>query len=311
MRMGDNSYVIGARSRWRMGSVGASRRAAKSDRNGRRDKSVAARGTTILNRRMDDRAVEELPDHARRNREVWDSYLSAEFSARARRQWAADPHWGIWAVPQTDLAVLPPELAGKDVIELGCGTAYVCAWVARAGGRPVGIDNSERQLAAAQAMQDEFDIRFPLLHGNAEQVPYPDASFDVAISEHGAAAWCDPYRWIPEAARLLRPGGELIFIRNSDLLTLCAPDAGPAGNTLRRTQFGLSRVDDSGGAVTFHLPHGPLIRLLRECGFVVEDLLEIQPGPDASTEFDYVALDWARSWPSEEVWKARKMQPSR
>jgi hypothetical protein len=63
----------------------------------------------------------------------------------------------------------------------------VSAWVARAGARPVGIDNSEQQLAAARAMQDEFNIHFPLLHGNAEEVPYPDATFDLAISEHGAA----------------------------------------------------------------------------------------------------------------------------
>ncbi|GAA2755500.1 class I SAM-dependent methyltransferase [Actinopolymorpha rutila] len=187
---------------------------------------------------MGKRAAEELPEHVRRNREVWDAVLSEGFAARAREQWAADPHWGLWATPQTDLPVLPADLAGKDVIELGCGTGYVSSWVARAGGRPVGIDNSAKQLAAARAMQEEFGIGFPLLHGNAEQVPYPDASFDVAISEYGAAVWCDPYRWIPEAARLLRPGGELVFMRNSDLLMLCLPDDGPAGTRLHRPQFG-------------------------------------------------------------------------
>lgn len=249
----------------------------------------------------------EIPEHVRRNRELWDTGLSAGFAARARRQWTAAPHWGIWAVPQAELPVLPADLAGKDVIELGCGTAYVSSWVARAGGRPVGVDNSAQQLATARAMQDEFGLHFPLLHGNAEQVPYPDASFDVAVSEHGAAGWCDPYRWIPEAARLLRPGGELIFVRNSDLLTLCSDGAGPAGRGLHRTQFGLSRIDDEGGAVIFQLPHGPLIRLLRESGLVVEDLLEVRPGPDAVTDFDYVDLEWARRWPSEEVWKARRV----
>ena len=254
---------------------------------------------------MDDRIAGELPDHVRRNRTVWDSGLSAGFAARARRQWAADPHWGIWAVPQTELAVLPADLVGKDVIDLGCGTGYLSAWIARAGGRPVGIDNSEQQLATARAMQDEFDVHFPLLHGNAEQVPFPDASFDLAISEHGAVAWCDPYVWIPEAARLLRPGGELIFMRNSDLLTLCMPDAGPAETSLRRDQFGLARIEDADGAVIFHLPHGPMIRLLRRCGFVVEELLEVEPGQGAATVFDYVDIDWARRWPSEEVWRVR------
>ena len=73
--------------------------------------------------------------------------------------------------------------------------------------------------------------QFPLVHGNAERVPYPDASFDLAISEYGAAIWCDPYAWIPEAARLLRPGGRLVFLGNHTLLQLCALDTsgGAAG----------------------------------------------------------------------------------
>jgi SAM-dependent methyltransferase len=270
------------------------------------DKPVAVSGHHDWVGRMENRGTDELPEHVRRNRNVWDTSLSAGFVARARKQWVADPHWGIWAVPQTDLAVLPCDLDGKDVIELGCGTAYICSWIARTGGRPVGIDNSEKQLAVARAMQDEFNIHFPLLHGNAEQVPCPDASFDLAISEHGAASWCDPYKWIPEAARLLRPGGELIFMRNSDLLTLCLPDDGPADTTLCRPQFGLARIDHASGAVNFHLPHAPMIRLLRECGFAVEDLLEVQPAKNAPTDFDYVDLEWARRWPTEEVWRARR-----
>lgn len=256
---------------------------------------------------MGDQPADELPEHVRRNREAWDTGISTFFAGRARAQWAAEPHWGVWAIPQKELPVLPADLAGKDLIELGCGTAYVSAWAARAGARPVGIDNSERQLATARANQDEFDIHFPLLHGNAEQVPLPDASFDVAISEHGASAWCDPYRWIPEAARLLRPGGELVFMRSSDLLTLCTPEEGPAGDTLLRPQLGMSRIAEDEGGVNFALPHGPMIRLLRECGFVVEDLIEVYPGENASTDFDYVELEWARQWPSEEVWKARRV----
>jgi SAM-dependent methyltransferase len=154
-------------------------------------------------------------------------------------------------------------------------------------------------------MQAEFNLDFPLLQGNAEQVPYPDASFDVAISEHGAVAWCDPYLWIPEAARLLRPGGELIFMRDSDLLTTCMPSDGPGGMTLRRPQFGPIQIEYASGAVSFHLTHGPMIRLLRDCGFVVEALLEVRPRENSPSDFDYVTLDWARQWPAEEVWKAR------
>ena len=90
--------------------------------------------------------------------------------------------------------MFPDNLAGKDVIELGCGTAYVSSWLARRGARVVGIDNSEQQLATARRLQREHGFDFPLVHGNAEAVPYPDTSFDFAISEYGACLWAGPIR---------------------------------------------------------------------------------------------------------------------
>src|SRR4051794_40385986 len=110
----------------------------------------------------------ELSEHARRNRELWDSRLTVGFSARARAQWAAGPRWGLWEIPGDQLPVFPADLGGRDLVELGCGTAYVCAWAARLGARPVGVDNSERQLATARAMQEEFGQAFPLVHASAE-----------------------------------------------------------------------------------------------------------------------------------------------
>lgn len=148
----------------------------------------------------------ELPEHVRRNRKHWDS-VADQYVASAERNWASDEiSWGIWGIPESEVGLLPP-VSGLDVIELGCGTAYVSAWLARRGARPVGIDNSVRQLETARRLQQQHGIEFPLMLGNAEQVPLPDASFDLAISEYGAAIWADPYRWIPDAARLLRPGG--------------------------------------------------------------------------------------------------------
>ena len=149
---------------------------------------------------------------------------------------------------------------------------------------------------------------FPLIHGNAETVPLPDASFDLAISEYGASIWADPYRWVPEAARLLRPGGRLIFLVNGMILNLCAPDAEePATDRLVRPYFGLHRLEWSTDAsVNFCLGYGDWIRLLRSNGFDVEDLLELRPAEDATTDDPYVTLEWALQWPSEEVWKARK-----
>src|SRR5688572_28293247 len=163
-------------------------------------------------------------DHVLRNRAEWDKWAS-DYVATGERNWAADePSWGIFDVPESDLPLLPDDLEGLDAIELGCGTGYVSAWLARRGARPVGIDNSEKQLETARRLQSEHGIDYPLMHGNAEAVPIPDASFDLAISEYGASIWCDPYRWIPEAARLLRSGGRLVFLANSVLLMLCTPE---------------------------------------------------------------------------------------
>ena len=252
----------------------------------------------------------ELPEHVRRNRELWDRWAK-DYAAVGARAWAGGaPSWGIWSVPESELHVLPADLDGKDAIELGCGTAYVSCWLARRGARAVGIDNSEAQLATARQYQREHGLEFPLIHGNAEQVPYPDRSFDLAISEYGACLWADPYRWVPEAARLLRPGGELIFLTNSALLTLCVPEQVDAAATdrLLRPAFGMYRMEwpDHDG-VEFHLSHGDWIRVLRRQGFAVEDLIEMRPSESATTRYPWVTLDWARQWPCEEIWKARRL----
>src|SRR5215469_6735331 len=187
----------------------------------------------------------ELPDHVVRNRVQWDRW-AVEYEEPGRRNWASgEPRWGNWGVPEAQVGMLPADVAGLDTIEFGCGTAYVSAWLARRGASPVGIDNSAAQLETAKRFQREFGIDFPLLHGNAEHVPFPDQSFDLAISEYGASIWCDPYRWIPEAGRLLRAGGRLIFLVNAPLAMLCVPEEDdlPATDRLLRPYFGMHRFE--------------------------------------------------------------------
>ena len=236
--------------------------------------------------------------------------MAPRYAERAPSAWEAEISWGIWSVPESELHVLP-DVAGKDVIELGCGTAYFSAWLARLGARPVGVDVTPAQLETARAMQARYGLDFPLLEASAEDVPLPDASFDVALSEYGASIWADPYRWVPEAARLLRPGGELVFLVNGTLVVLCWPDAEeePPATELQRPYFGMHRFEWPGeDSVDFHLGYGDWIRLLRENGFEVVDLVEIQSPAGAQPHRDPTSPrpDWARRWPSEEIWKARK-----
>ncbi len=236
--------------------------------------------------------------------------MSDQWVAPGRKSWeASDISWGIWGVPESEVGALGDlnQWAGKESIELGCGTAYFSAWLHKLGMHPTGIDITAAQLETAKNFQAEFGRDFPLLHGSAESVPLPDASFDLALSEYGASIWCDPYAWIPEAARLLRPGGTLVFLRNSTLSILCGPDTGPITATMIRDQFGLHRVEYDEQSVEFHLPAGPMIRLLRANGFEVEDLIDLKPPENAEeSRFEYMNLAWAKRWPSEEIWVAKK-----
>jgi SAM-dependent methyltransferase len=250
------------------------------------------------------------PDYVARNRELW-TRSNAEYTGpSAARAWSKEEFtWGVFGVPESSLGVLG-DVSGLDVVELGCGTAYFSAWLARQGARPVGVDLTPAQLETARRMQHETGITFPLLEANAEDVPLADAGFDLAVSEYGASLWCDPARWLPEAARLLRPSGRVVFLTNSMLTVLCVPAGpGPATEHLQRAQKGMYRVSwEHEDGVEFHLGHGEWIDQLHLAGFDVERLVELY-APEEATDhpyYDTTTADWARKWPSEDLWVARK-----
>jgi SAM-dependent methyltransferase len=245
---------------------------------------------------------------AAKNRALWTETNREHTNDSAPDNWALDEiSWGIWGIDDSDLGVIG-DVAGLDVVELGCGTAYFSAWLAKRGARPVGVDITPAQLETARRMMAETGIEFPLVEADAAETGLPGGSFDLALSEYGASIWVDPYRWVPEAARLLRPGGRLVFLRNSTLVILCSSDDEPAGESLRQPQFGLRRFEWPEGGVEFHLGHGEWIDLLRSNGFEIERLIELQAPADAETHpyYAFVTADWARKWPSEEIWTARK-----
>jgi SAM-dependent methyltransferase len=250
----------------------------------------------------------ELPEHALRNREFWTRLNAEYFDRSAEAAWAQEEiTWGMFKVPESEVGVLG-DVAGLDVLDFGCGTAYFSAWLARRGARVVGLDVTPAQLETARRLQAEFGLDFTLVEAIAEAVPLGDGSFDLVLSELGASKWCEPAAWVPEAARLLRPGGRLVFLCNSTLLILCSPDGGDVGERLVRPQFGMSRFEWERGVESFHLAHGDWIKLLRGSGFEVEDLVELQAPAGAADHpySDFVSADWARRWPAEEIWVAHR-----
>jgi SAM-dependent methyltransferase len=254
------------------------------------------------------------PDYVAVNRESW-TKANAEYTDRsARDSWAQEAiTWGHWSLPESEVRMLP-DVTGKDVIELGCGTAYFSAWLKKAGaGRVVGLDVTPAQLETARRLDEEFGLGLELIEANAEDVPLPDASFDVVHSEFGASIWCDPALWIAEAARLLRPGGELVFLRGSTLNVLCQPDEGVMSERLARPQKDLYRLewdDEEGAGVEFHPGFADMFRILRDNGFELLDFRELFAPEEAVDHEYYVHLpaEWAKRWPGEEIWRLR-LQP--
>jgi SAM-dependent methyltransferase len=245
--------------------------------------------------------------HEQHNREFWDAdaddYQGAHGEDLRRRARA----WGAWRVPEAQLCVLG-DVDGLDVLELGCGAGQWSVALVAEGARSVGLDQSVVQLKHARANCDSAGVTAPLVAASGEATPFRSVSFDVVFCDHGAMSFCDPAVIVPEVARLLRQGGLLAFCHATPLLYLTWDERRERQDTrLHRSYWELGRMDFDEGTIDFQIPHGDWIRLLRHNGFVVEDLIELRPPDDGTTTYrEFVPVDWARRWPAEQIWKARK-----
>jgi SAM-dependent methyltransferase len=253
-------------------------------------------------------------DHVAVNRDHWNR-VAPDWVAVAERLWAStEITWGMWSIPEADLRLLGPdplELAGVRAVELGCGTAYLSGWLARRGAQVTGIDVSSAQLATARRLAELHDVDVGLVEADAEATGLPAGSFDLVVSEYGAALWCEPGRWVTEAARLLRPGGRLAFLTSSPFVNLASPVDGslPVTERFERPWFGPARFDwrdaiDLPGGIEFVLAAPGWIRTLHAAGFDVLDHEELQAPVDADASASGVPVAWAHRWPSEQTWVA-------
>jgi SAM-dependent methyltransferase len=247
-----------------------------------------------------------LTPHEIHNRASWNAF-SDEYQELHGQQLAPTKglSWGTYAIPEAELQILG-EVSGGDILEFGCGAAQWSIALAKLGARPVGLDLSDRQLEHARRLMADAGVDFPLVHASAEAVPLPDASFDIVFCDHGAMTFADPYKAVPEAARLLRPGGLFAFNHHSPIQAICwTLDSEHVGDRLVLDYFGMHRIDD-GEDFSFQLPYGEWIRLFRANGFTIEDLIEPRPAADSVSSYRNAdELAWARRWPAECIWRLR------
>jgi ubiquinone/menaquinone biosynthesis C-methylase UbiE len=251
--------------------------------------------------------VSDSHRHERHNREFWDADADDYQAVHGEDLMTRPLAWGAWRIPESELGVLG-DVGGLDLLELGCGAAQWSLALASRAARPVGLDQSLVQLKHARANRDEARVAVPLVAASGEALPFTDESFDVVFCDHGAMSFCDPEVALPEVARVLHAGGLLAFCGTTPLLYLTWDERRERQDTrLHRSYFELGRLELGDGTIDFQIPHSEWFRLFRDHGFVVEDLIELRPPEHATTTYDdFAPHDWARRWPAEQIWKARK-----
>ena len=260
---------------------------------------------------MDGSPVSDTSDHVDKNRIHWDG-RSADYQAANARQLDRWDRlgWGCWDRPEDEINALG-DVAGLQALEYGCGACQFGIKVAMRGAHVTGLDFSMAQLRHGHTKMDETGVRFPIVQADGERIPFRDASFDLAFCDHGVMGFADPYRTVPEVARVLRPGGLFVFNGATPWIWVAWGEEDlPPTREMRLDYFGLQRADNDDPdwkTTEFQLTYGDWIRLFLANGLAVKDLIELRPPANADTTYvDYAPLDWARAFPCEHIWKVRK-----
>jgi SAM-dependent methyltransferase len=226
--------------------------------------------------------------------------LDSADSERASRAWwdadAADYHrthgdflgvdsaagefvWCPEGLHEGDVRLLG-DVAGRDVLEVGCGSAPCARWLAGQGARAVGLDLSMGMLTRGLEAMTNGGPRVPLVQAGAESLPFVDESFDIVCSAFGAVPFvADSALVMREVARVLRPGGLWVFAVNHPIRWIFPDDPGPKGLTATMPYFDRTpyvEVDDDGTPtyVEHHRTIGDRVRELVAAGLEVRDIVE-------------------------------------
>ena len=138
----------------------------------------------------------------------------ADLKQRQREMWASFTPTAMFTTPVAGQLVKFAQIApGQNVLDVGTGTGVVAITAARAGARVTGLDLTPELLD--QARENARIAQMPHIvwtEGDAENLPYPDASFDVVVSQFGHMFAPRPEIAVTEMRRVLKSGGTFALI---------------------------------------------------------------------------------------------------
>jgi SAM-dependent methyltransferase len=213
------------------------------------------------------------------NRDDWDRYAD-EYQA-THGEFLKDVGF-IWSPEGVDEATVHVlgDVAGRDVLEIGCGAAQCARWLTTQGARAVGLDLSHRQLQHGRRIDGDTGITVATVCASAVSLPFADGSFDVAFSAFGALQFvADASAAVGEVARVLRPGGGFAFSVTHPIRWSMPDDPGAEGLVVTSSYFDRTPYveQDETGAVTYaehHRTIGDWVRILARAGFRLTDVVE-------------------------------------
>ena len=219
-------------------------------------------------------------ESARANRQWWDAEAADYYAEHGEFLGDADLLWCPEGLREADARLLG-DVRDRDVLEVGCGAAQGARWLVAAGARVTAFDVSMGQLRQARLLDQRTGVGVArLVQADAQALPFRADSFDLVASAFGAIPFvADSAGVLREIARVLRPGGRLVFSVTHPMRWVFPDDPGPAGLTVQQSYFDRTpyvEVDDSGTAtyVEHHRTLGDRIRELVTAGLTLLDLVE-------------------------------------
>ena len=237
------------------------------------DESLSGHATVVTRRDVDAATT------SRANRRWWDYDADAYQAAHGEFLGEADFVWCPERLREADAHLLG-DFSGRRVLEVGCGAAMCSRWLATRGAAPVAVDLSGQMLRHARAAAGRTGIEVDLVQADAQHLPFPPGTFDIAFTAFGAVPFvADSASVMREVARVLRAGGRWVFATTHPTRWSFPDDPGPDGLTATMSYFDRTPYVEVGedGEPTYvehHRTQGDRVREITAAGFSLVDLVE-------------------------------------